>query len=163
MVEEAHRLGSEVTASACVSLTASPWWHRGLAYDNPMFDGRTCVEYHADGSRNDIRDNPKKVAAFLNPAREDNRAYALAVLREIVKNYDIDGLALDYCRYPDAESDFSEDTRIAFEKYLGKKLKKIPLTTSSPTMPTAAASPENTIRNGGRSAPVSFRFHTLCP
>lgn len=126
IVEEAHRLGLKVTASACVFPAASPWWHRGLVYDNPMFDGRTCIEYHADGSRNDIRDNPKKVAAFLNPAREDNRAYALAVLREIVKNYDIDGLALDYCRYPDAESDFSEDSRVAFEKYLGKKVKKFP-------------------------------------
>ncbi len=126
MIEEAHRLGMKVTASACVFPAASPWWRRGLVYDDPMFDGKTCIEYHADGTRNDIRDNSKKVAAFLNPARVDNRAYALAILREIVRNYDIDGLALDYCRYPDAESDFSEDSHKAFEQYLGKKVKNFP-------------------------------------
>lgn len=43
-----------------------------------------------------------------------------------MENYDIDGYALDYCRYPDAESDFSKETRKAFEQYLGKKVKKFP-------------------------------------
>lgn len=118
-IDEAHRLGMDVTASTCVFPAGSPWWHRGLVYSDSLYDGKTCVEYHSDGTTGDIRDNGRKVAAFLNPVREDVRSMALGVIKEIVENYDIQGFALDYCRYPDAESDFSADTRSAFEAYLG--------------------------------------------
>ncbi len=45
---------------------------------------------------------------------------------ELVRNYDIDGFSLDYCRYPDAESDFSDFSRSAFEEYLGEKVENWP-------------------------------------
>ncbi len=125
-IDEAHRLGMDVTASTCVFPAGSPWWHRGLVYQDSTFDGKTCVEYHPDGTMSDIRDNSKKVAAFLNPVREDSRELALSVIKEIVGKYDIQGFALDYCRYPDAESDFSPETRQAFENYLGETIENFP-------------------------------------
>lgn len=126
MIDEAHRLGMKVTASACVFPIGSSWWQKGLCYEDSTFDGRTCIEYRPDGSIEDIRTNKTKVAAFLNPVREDSRKYAMDVLTEIVSNYDIDGLSLDYCRYPDMESDFSPESRQAFEAYIGKQVENWP-------------------------------------
>lgn len=126
MIDEAHRLGMKVTASACVFPVGSSWWQKGLCYDDSTFDGRTCLEYRPDGTIEDIRTNRTKVAAFLNPVRQDSRDYAMSVLSEIVSNYDIDGLALDYCRFPDMESDFSAESREAFENYIGTKIENWP-------------------------------------
>ncbi len=38
--------------------------------------------------------------AFLDPANPEVRAYNLEVIQEILDNYDVDGLHLDYIRYP---------------------------------------------------------------
>lgn len=125
-VDEAHRLGLKIVASACVFPAGSPWWHRGLVYDNPEFESRTCLQYLPDGSLQPIYEDRTQVAAFLNPAREDNRELALDLLLEIINNYDIDGLALDYCRFPDSKSDFSADTKAVFEEYLGEAVDNFP-------------------------------------
>lgn len=127
MIDEAHRLGMKVTASACVFPVGSPWWHDGLCYEDSTFDGRTCLEYRPDGTFDDIRNDSTKVAVFLNPLRKDNQEYALQLLSEIVSNYDIDGLALDYCRFPDLESDFSDDSRYAFESHIGQQVENWPI------------------------------------
>ncbi len=126
VIDEAHRLGLKVVASACIFPIGSPWWHDGLAYEDSTFAGRTCIEYLPDGTMADIRDNRSKVGAFLNPVRQDTRDYALSILKEIVSNYEIDGLALDYCRYPDEASDFSPETRAIFEKHIGEKVNNWP-------------------------------------
>ncbi len=62
----------------------------------------------------------------MNPVRKDVRKFALSIVREIVKNYDVDAYALDYCRYPGDGSDFSIDSQKAFERYLGKKIQNFP-------------------------------------
>lgn len=126
VIDEAHRLGMKVTASACVFPIGSPWWQYGLCFDDSTFNGRTCIEYRPDGTLEDIRTNRSKVGAFLNPVRQDSRDYAMSVLSEIVSNYDIDGLALDYCRFPDMESDFSDESRKAFEQYIGTGVENWP-------------------------------------
>jgi uncharacterized lipoprotein YddW (UPF0748 family) len=126
VIDEAHRLGMKVTASACVFPVGAAGDQKGLCYEDSAFDGRTCVEYRPDGTIEDIRTNRTKVAAFLNPVRQDSRDYAMSVLSEIVSNYDIDGLALDYCRFPDMESDFSDVSREAFENQTGAKVENWP-------------------------------------
>ena len=126
VVEEGHRLGLKVTATACVFPIGSPYHYKGVCYEDSTFDGSTCIEYRPDGTMGDIRENRSKVGAFLNPVRQDSRDYAMSVLCEIVSNYDIDGLALDYCRFPDMDSDFSPESRQAFEKYLGAQIENWP-------------------------------------
>ncbi len=125
-LEKAHAKGLKVVASACVFPAGSPWWHKGLCYDDTTYMSRTCLQYKSDGSFMPIHDDSKKVAAFLNPARRDNRDFAMGILTEIMHKYDIDGLALDYCRYPDFESDFSPETKNLFEEYIGDSIKKFP-------------------------------------
>lgn len=60
---------------------------------------------------------------FLNPALPPVRSYLLSVMREIVRNYDIHGLHLDYIRYP-VDRDgrppgYDEYSRLMFKRQYG--------------------------------------------
>ena len=125
-INEARRLGLKVTVSTAMFPSGHPATREGLVYDEPRWDGKTCLEYTPGGKMLDIREDKKKVGAFLNPVRKDVRKFALSIVREIVKNYDVDAYALDYCRYPGDGSDFSIDSQKAFERYLGKKIQNFP-------------------------------------
>ncbi len=63
---------------------------------------------------------------WLNPAHPANRQQAIASLVEIARNYEIDGLHLDYIRYPDAQACFSAYTRRAFENSRGRPVRNWP-------------------------------------
>ena len=73
-----------------------------------------------------IEDDESKVAAFLNPVLPQAREHALKVIRELLTKYDFDGYCLDYCRFPDGQSDFSQASREAFEKYIGEQVENFP-------------------------------------
>ena len=74
----------------------------------------------------DIKDDTTKVATFLNPILPEVQDYCLSFIKELVTNYDFDGFALDYCRYPGIEADFSEASKKDFEKYIGKEVTNFP-------------------------------------
>ena len=44
-----------------------PATNEGLVYEESRWDGKTCLEYTPDGKMLDIREDKKKVGAFLNP------------------------------------------------------------------------------------------------
>lgn len=60
---------------------------------------------------------------FLNPQNRECRDLVLSVYRELLENYDIDGLHLDYIRYPehngDADFGYNEDTVKDFQTKYG--------------------------------------------
>lgn len=124
-IDGCHSRGMRISASFSVMPCGSPYWKRGMCYLGEVPDSLLCVEYRKDGTFGDMRDT-RKAAAFLNPARPEVRETAMKLIMELVRNYDIDGFSLDYCRYPDTESDFSDFSRREFEKYLGHKLEKWP-------------------------------------
>ena len=62
----------------------------------------------------------------LNPVLPENQEYVLRFAHELLTKYKFDGYALDYCRFPDAESDFSPASREAFETYLGHGIDRFP-------------------------------------
>jgi len=68
----------------------------------------------------------EKVSCFVNPLHPDARRHELEVVRELVTNYDIDGLVLDRCRFSNLNNDFSDRTRAAFEQWLGKPVARWP-------------------------------------
>ena len=51
---------------------------------------------------------------FLSPITEEAQAYTVSVVRSLAATYDIDGVHLDYSRYPSAEFDYSAATLKAF-------------------------------------------------
>lgn len=60
---------------------------------------------------------------FLNPQNRECRDLVLSVYRELLENYDIDGLHLDYIRYPehngDADFGYNQDTIADFKAKYG--------------------------------------------
>jgi Uncharacterized protein conserved in bacteria len=67
-----------------------------------------------------------KATMFLNPALPEVQDYEIAILKEVVSNYAVDGIMLDRTRYDCVNSDFSEASKDMFQKYIGKSLKKYP-------------------------------------
>lgn len=54
--------------------------------------------------------------AFLDPANNEVREYTINVLSDIVQNYEIDGIQLDYIRYPDTLYGWNEESRRLFHE-----------------------------------------------
>lgn len=125
-IDEAHKRSLKVTVSTTIFPIGIPLNKAGMAFRDATWDGKTCVEYTKDGTLIDIKNDVSKVAVFLNPVLPETQAFALKFIKEIVTKYDFDGYALDYCRYPGDESDFSEASRLAFEKYIGQKVQNFP-------------------------------------
>jgi len=67
------------------------------------------LQQSADGATKD----------WLCPSHPENIAYELASIREIVRRYPVDGVHLDYVRYPSASHCFSPVSRSSFEQWLG--------------------------------------------
>ena len=124
-IKEARKRKLKVIASATIFPAGNPSTREGLAYEDSTWASKTVIEWTPDGLK-DIKDDKTKVAAFLNPSLPEVQDYALECIREIVSGYDIDGFALDYCRYPDVQSDFSETSRRQFESYIGERVPSFP-------------------------------------
>ena len=124
-IDECHSRGMRLSASFSVMPCGSPYWQRGMCFLGQIPDSLLCVEYRPDKTSGDMRDT-RKAAAFLNPAHPDVRETSMKMIMELVRRYDIDGFSLDYCRYPDAESDFSDFSRREFEKYIGHSVDNWP-------------------------------------
>ena len=65
-------------------------------------------------------------AIFVNPSNPEVRSYALSIIKEICANYAVDGIVLDRMRYPNLYTDFSDTTRQAFEKRIGRPVDNWP-------------------------------------
>lgn len=61
--------------------------------------------------------------AFVNPSNKEVQDFQLLRVEEVLKNYNIDGVVLDRCRYDNLYADFSHVSRNAFEEYLEKENK----------------------------------------
>jgi uncharacterized lipoprotein YddW (UPF0748 family) len=62
-----------------------------------------------------VRSQPHELEGlYLSPVSPRAAAYTTAVLRDIVARYDVDGVHLDYIRYPREDFDYSRDTLTAF-------------------------------------------------
>ncbi|MGC9503116.1 family 10 glycosylhydrolase [Baaleninema sp.] len=61
------------------------------------------LEEHPEWANRDDRGqirHPGSRKTFLDPANPEARWYVMRVIDEIVRNYDVDGIQLDYIRYP---------------------------------------------------------------
>ncbi|MDA3798137.1 MAG: family 10 glycosylhydrolase [Kiritimatiellae bacterium] len=63
---------------------------------------------------------------WLCPSVKDNVEWELGQIQEIVSNYDVDGIHLDYIRYNNANVCFCNNCRKAFEKVNGITVKNWP-------------------------------------
>jgi len=76
-----------------------------------------------------VRGLDGKQSPFLNPADPRNQQLELNALREITQKYDVDGIHLDYIRYPDVphfDFDYGAVSRAEFEKFSKRKVANWP-------------------------------------
>lgn len=94
-IEEAHKRGLELHAWFNVFATSA------------MVPGAPAME-HPEWVCRDGYGDPMPASRCLSPGLEEVRQYTLNVAMEIVQNYDIDGLHLDYIRWNEYDrSDFT--------------------------------------------------------
>lgn len=65
-------------------------------------------------------------AVFVNPANPFVKAHELALIREVMELYPVDGVVLDRMRYGNLHMDFSNLSRAKFERWLGKPVENWP-------------------------------------
>ena len=69
---------------------------------------------------------PKGMLVYVNPINPEVQNRTLEIIKEIINDYEIDGIVLDRVRYDNFRIDFSDFSRNEFEKWLGKKLELFP-------------------------------------
>jgi len=126
-MKEAGKRGIDVTLSVCtLTLGASQLGPDGPAYSDSTKNGWFCVQYLPEGL-SDIRDSREEgVFCFLNPVLPEVREFVKAYVTEILEKYHPKSFSLDYCRYNNLHSDFSEASRRAFEEYIGEPVENFP-------------------------------------
>lgn len=120
-VSEGHRLGLQVHAWVNV-FTA---WQVTDAGDPPVVTQPLhVVRAHPEWlvcdrarkpmsmKKSEARDN----YAFLSPTSKGARDHVKKVLKEIVLKYEVDGLHLDYVRFPDSCYSYDRESRLAYLK-----------------------------------------------
>ncbi len=105
-IDAAHKQGLEVHAwKVCWYVeNAPPEWKEKLKKE-----GR--LQQNANG----------QTVYWLNPALEANRALELDALAELARYEGLDGIHLDYIRFPDANACYAPASQRAFQQWLGRE------------------------------------------
>ena len=141
-VELAHERGMELHAWAWIFAAANQGHNQILGqpkhYLGPVLSRNP--DWAVTDQRGRLFNNThgfKK--AFYDPANPRVRRYLLALLEEIATRYDVDGIHLDYIRYPNQDGHtkqtfgYSKSSRYLFKQMTG--VDPIKLTPSSPLWP----------------------------
>ena len=68
----------------------------------------------------DVNDNVvSSDNVYIDPTNTEARNYICKVIKEVVDNYDVDGVHLDYIRYPDKNFGFTDNAKLSFKKETG--------------------------------------------
>ena len=125
-IEEGHKLGLKVHASTNVFVAGHNYFDKGVVYEDQSKSDWQTISFLPEGLRK-ITDQKNKYSAMLNPVLKEVRDYELSILKELITLYPkLDGLILDRVRFDNLNADFSEASKLAFEKYLGKNVEKYP-------------------------------------
>jgi uncharacterized lipoprotein YddW (UPF0748 family) len=121
MIREAHRHGLRVRAwmpqfHDQMAAQAHPAWQmQGLK------DGR--VVPFGGGARKEV---------FVNPLNAEARGYQRSLIEEVARDYDVDGIVIDWVRFDDYAMDLGEETRTKFKATSGVDPIEIDFATDNP-------------------------------
>lgn len=113
LVSEAHKNGMEIHPWIWTFRVKSPKFGNPLLSKLPALKAVPYVDENQTGEK-------EFEPLFLSPADPQSREYILLLLKEIISNYDIDGILLDYIRY---NEDLTDDT-ITLTKFRMEYLKQ---------------------------------------
>lgn len=116
-IVEAKKYGLKVFASLSVFTEGMNYYGEkfGKVFTDTSFAAIQSQVMTSSGSVKNITD--VYTYGFLNPIQPKAQSYELSLIKEIVSNYNIDGLILDYCRYYDITADFSDYSLQQFKKW----------------------------------------------
>lgn len=122
MVKAARKNGLYIYAA--MSVMTEGYAGKGLAYTDPDFakmQAQVVQVNNAEGTNVSVKkmaDMPNASSVvFMNPAYSQVYDYESSLIKEVVKNYDIDGIILDYCRYYELSADFSDYSLNQFQAW----------------------------------------------
>lgn len=103
-------------------LSEHPEWEEVLYAPEGGGDFKTATEMNALNST-------KYILNYVNPANDEVVDFQLKRVKEVLENYDVDGIVMDRTRYDNRYADFSDVSKAKFEEYLagiGKTLNHWP-------------------------------------
>lgn len=120
LIDEAHKLNIEVHA----------WVENFFVGENVSFDKNypdyfRMVNYDYSTTQGDGTNNHEVVEngfIFLDPANPKVQKYVLSIYQELLTNYDLDGLHIDYVRYPNGNLNI--ETSNGYSNYAMTEFKK---------------------------------------
>ncbi|MBR1574315.1 MAG: family 10 glycosylhydrolase [Bacteroidales bacterium] len=130
-IDIGHELGLRIYAAfqTFSGGFSSSYGNTGPVYDHPELQKMVTVLNTADGLRSMLEvkapgDVSESFIKFLNPVDPDVQDYLLAQIEDLAAYgaTGLDGIILDRGRFYGYQSDFSDVTRQAFEKYIGTKI-----------------------------------------
>lgn len=96
-IEECHKRGMELHAwVVCIPI--------GTAQRQKGYGTASIAKRHKE-----LVKTAKGGEMFMVPGRPQTADYIADICKEIVENYDVDGISLDYIRYPESVYNFSDD------------------------------------------------------
>lgn len=108
VISEAHKKGIKIRAwipqfHDKAAIDKNPEWQMKYLKKNKVipFKGQDGTEY------------------FVNPINSDVQRYEISIIKEIVSNYEVDGIILDWLRFDDFNMDLSEYTRSKYKSTFG--------------------------------------------
>jgi len=129
-VTEAHRLGMELHAwvwcFAVGNTRHNPIIGASPDFTSPIFEAAGLRSEALETARGSIYP-PGQTEYWLSPASEKAQDFLISLYSEIVKNYPVDGIQLDYIRYPfqksHTQTGFEALSRKAFMRDTGMDLR----------------------------------------
>lgn len=96
-IDECHKRGMELhTWVVCIPI--------GTNQRQKGYGSASITKQHKE-----LVKTAKNGEMFMIPGKPQTASYIASICREIAENYDIDGISLDYIRYPEAVYNFSDD------------------------------------------------------
>lgn len=111
---------AKIPSYGCILVGQGPGadWLRNLGYINSKLRFDTTPEFVPIGERPD-----QQYPVMVNPILPEVQDYERNIVREILSNYDVDGIVYDdRLRYAGMNADFSEYSQHEFEKYLKRRV-----------------------------------------
>lgn len=131
-LEEAHKRGIELHAWVwCFAVGNTR--HNGLVGKPPPYAGPVLEEAGLMGEALRMASGsnlpPRQTEFWLSPASRRGRAFLLSVYQEIVSRYAVDGLQLDYIRYPFQrvweQAGYEDASRVRFAQETGVTIDRL--------------------------------------
>lgn len=143
-IDIGHELGLKVYAgfNTFVAGRSTSLGKTGICYRDPKMAALVTQLNTEDGIKDAMSVNGESGAIFFNPVHPDVQQYLISLLVDLAAygKTGLDGIILDRGRFGGFQSDFSDYTKAAFEKYAGLSVANWPADVLPPGHKSGVAS-----------------------